>query len=483
MNLAPTPDHSLRQNLAHVGLALSLGASASIWWGEEPSKLASLICAFSVGLIGVCLIGCFSRRNPQLDPQIWLWAFALRMLVATLLVGAFWFEPDLSHRQSNLQPDGMGFDPVRWDEMSEQLALDGIFQSSKEVYRYGKEGIVYYTAGIYSIFGVSCIYVAWVNTLISMATLLLLSSWISENFPFRSRCNLMAMGLFIPEYLWFGSLVLKEAHNGLLFALFLTCFGKLVSRRLIAASSLLWIVGLVLTIAGIFVFQRAHIVTVMVFAVLAAIVSARPGRRLVVFLVAVLALSIVWAAESLLVSDSVLVASENEHALSGLVRPYGGFVSNDSSSINSMLSGVSVFERILFAIPRALAMSVTPFPRLGLWELWSDLESKWMAMGQTASRLSVIIYLALLPALLAGIIGCAVMPALRPARLLATMYVVFLLAISNGVLMLQERWRSTLWPFWLALVIVGWPYRKKYRWTLPLMVLAGVSLFWLIKTV
>jgi hypothetical protein len=115
--------------------------------------------------------------------------------------------------------------------------------------------------------------------------------------------------------------------------------------------------------------------------------------------------------------------------------------------------------------------------------LWSDLESKWMAMGQTASRLSVITYLALLPALLAGIIGCAVMPALRPARLLATMYVVCLLAISNGVLMLQERWRSTLWPFWLALVIVGWPYRKKYRWTLPLMVLAGVSLFWLIKTV
>jgi hypothetical protein len=292
----------------------------------------------------------------------------------------------------------------------------------------------------------------------------------------------MAIGLFVPEYLWYGSLVLKEVHNGFLFALFFVCFSKLASRGLAATSARVWIGGLFLAIAGISVFQRAHVVTMMIFAVVGAMVAAKPGARNWVIIAAALSLGVVLAAEFLLVSDWALVASENAYVVAGVVSPDDQFVSSDSSSINALLSGGTMASRLLFAVPRALIMMVTPFPRLGLWELGAELNGKWFAAGQAATRLSVIMFLASLPAFFAGSIGCIVMPALRPARLLAIVYGICILAISNGVLMFQERWRSTLWPFWLALVILGWPYRKKFQWILFVVPFA-VVLFLFVKEV
>lgn len=474
--------HRLPGASGMVALFASSLLSALFWWGEEESKFWSVGCSMSVAAIAVAMVRLAQRRNSVKDADLWFSLIGVRILAATLLVGAFWYEPDLSHRHSVMQPDLLGFDPVRWDEMGEQFANDGLLKGEKAIHRFGKEGLIYYTAGIYTIFGVSCVYIAWFNVVIATATLLLLAHWLRARFGTSGRWDLMAWGLLVPEYLWYGSLVLKEVHNGFLFVLFLVCFTGLLARTSAMRSRLMWITGMLIALLGIAVFHRAHIVTMVVFALAAIAGASGAGNRARAFLLFCGAIAFVAALEFRMAStDTDLVSSENDSVADSVFKASEEAASDNS--INTMLIGGSFGEKLLFTVPRTVFLAVTPFPRLEVWSPWTTLDSDWLAMCQTASRLSVILLLILLPALVAVGARAFTDPAMRIARLPVFMYVIGLVAIANGAMMFHERWRSSLWPIWLALILIGWPDRRAFYWTLPACAAGGAIVFLALKTI
>ena len=453
--------------------------SALIWWGEQPSTLATLACALCVCGIAVWVVRFAKKHNACADSNLWLRLIGIRLLLATILIGFFWYEPDLSHRTSSMQSDGLGFDPVRWDEMGEQLAIDGILGSSQTIYRYGKEGLIYYIASIYSIFGVGCVYVAWFNALIAVATLLLLTYWLREHFGSQRRWDLMAYGLFIPESLWYGSLALKEVHNGFLFVLFMVSYDRLFSNASTKTAKQQWLIFMCLAVVGIFIFQRIHFVTMGGFALLACCLHFRSKRSLSPILVIGLIFDCVLVFERFVSSDVELILRENEQVGSAVLRGSDMFATEDS--INTMLIGNTIMQKALFCIPRTVMFAVTPFPRLEIWSYWGIKENDWQSLGSTATRISIILLLWLSPALVATSVKSFTNTVVSVARIPLAMYVACLFAMANGVMMFQERWRSSVWPIWLALILLGWPYRKEYYWIVPVAVTAGAVLFMLLK--
>jgi len=478
MNYFKTSTHNGR-GASWVFLFVCGGLSALIWWGEESNKFSTLACALCVCGIAGWIVQFAHRHNACADKNLWLRMIGIRILLATILIGLFWYKSDLSHKSSSMQIDGIGFDPVRWDEMGEQLAKQGIFGSSKDVYRYGKEGLIYYIASIYSIFGASCVYVAWFNALIAVATLLLLTYWIRKHFGSQSRWDLMAYGLFIPESLWYGSLILKEVHNGFFFVLFMVCYERLFLNASIIKSKKKWIIYIILAIIGLFIFQRMHFVTMIGFVVFINIMFVRSKGSISKKFIIGLIFGCILASEHLFTSNAELISNENVQIQDAVLQGSDMFATDNS--INTILIGKDILQKAIFSIPRTIFLQVTPFPRLEIWSYWGSADD-WLAMGNTASRLSVILLLILSPALVAISVKAFTNSEASLARVPLSMYVACMFAMANGVMMFHERWRSSLWPIWLALVLIGWPYRKKFNWIISVVPTGGLLLFYLLKS-
>jgi hypothetical protein len=141
--------------------------------------------------------------------------------------------------------------------------------------------------------------------------------------------------------------------------------------------------------------------------------------------------------------------------------------------VNAMLTPSTGWQRVLFAVPRAVALVVMPFPRFDVWSYW-DLSGGWRAASRVSSQLTMVMALLLVPFWVEGLRkGLRAAPELRMAFLAPFGYfVVGMIGAANGTMMLHERWRTSMWPIALLCAVVGGRSSVRY---LPLAALIAVS--------
>jgi hypothetical protein len=457
---------------ASTWFALLVLLSFAMWGGEEPSRLHTLGCLLTVSVLAIACISYAARKQVIVRSDVWLLIFGVRLLLATVVITAIWFQPDMSHRTYTIN----SFDPVRWDAWGEMLML-GDFPWSLGL---PDTGLIYYIATIYRLFGVSCIYIAWFNCLLELITLLLVSGLLKEAFGRSRRWDWMALGMFIPELIWFDSLALREVHCSFFLALAIFGIFRIVRNHKRKFAYLI----VALSYLGMILMRPKTVIIFALLLVACAFLGPRKKFKkapmlLPLFLImAVLFISLEPYVTNLSHGTSIVESVSLEQTISegNLENQY------EANSINFMLIPQNIFQRILFIFPRMVCLAIAPFPNFQyLWSGWTTPTLPWQAAGYTAGASTMLLFLFLGPSLVAGITNAMVRQDYRNTLWLIIPAAIYLAAVANAELTFHERWRSAIWPFWLAIVILGWPYRRRYYTLCLSMASLGLLAYYILK--
>ncbi len=462
------------------GLILLINISfltSLIWFGEEPAKTSSIFAILTVTLLAAFFIHYAWRHHIITNSNIWLTVFGIRLLIATLIILAFWYSPDLSHRN----PD-YGFDPARWDAWGAGLAQGDVPWLSS-LYPPNSYGMIYYIGGIYRIFGVSCIYITWFNAVIALATLLLISYLLTSLYGIEKRWDWVCLGLLIPDSLWFESLALREVHTAFFLVITICGVYDILSKGKFIRGFLMFCIGYL----GFLAFRAKLAIFPLIFILFYYFITKGNLQRktkyiYLIFLLLLLPLAIFIEPliEEFFGNYSYILSGDYGRLL--LKGGTGGHTF-EAQSINTLFVPSNIYERVLFLVPRTILNMFSPFPKINLlWAGWFDPDIvTWHAAYWTCNTLSMIIMISFLPPLLASFYNAIVLKGSSNLIWFVFPYIIFLIAISNGELAIGERWRTASFPFWVAIVILGMPYKQRFKSSQYIIIVSGILVYVLLK--
>lgn len=381
-----------------------------------------------------------------------LQTFWLIKLGATLSLLYFGWIPQLDPAMS----PAWGYDPQRYFYDAYDLIENGWNPLVSSNY----QGVLFYYAGLFYVFGHNPVIPALVNAFVTLLVTLYLIRLAYEFKVTRGpRDWCIAWLLLIPEVLWYDSITSRET-----LAAALILFAMLPAGRYIVRSAKVSLVTTIIIVGGALGGILA-VRTTMAFAVVGAIavmaLMLRSQRKMgalgklpMLVLVVALLLAGPWVQEAL--GGYVLNYARLLQGLQSFEDNVAAVSEWSENSLGLLLSPDTPWEAFVFTPPRMILYLAAPLPNIGV-TAHALAAGSWSAWQQLMTVASSVLNLVAIPFLLAGLEFAWVRRRAQPGPLV--LYIAFwitFVAIGGGNVIIHERYRIMMTPLLFACAWFGY---------------------------
>lgn len=490
----------LARALRVAGYFAWLAVLTLCWVYEQPSIARTFLVLAVVFALGFAAISAAARNGFILSRRKWLFAFSLKMTLTLLITSLFWVAP-LGQEHLRDAFGGGVQDSNIYDYNGKLLAEAGLMGPDPGLQGVWLDyGIVRYIAIIYSLFGVSVLYVAAFNALASLCGILCLAGTLAVLGPeHREQWQSIRFAMLLPFASYYDATPAKEAPTNLLFylALFL-CSLMLIGDRKGFNIKL----GFALTCVLLAIF-RLNVFFFVGLSTFCALLMSRTNWKkmllitfgfLVGFVVLVsVALHIVLpGADSSLqgLSDAFLNVSARMAMAQDALSAKEGSASPLVSYVGRIVIPHNVVDFLTLAPLRALIWTYLPFPLV--FPAWKDISSlpalistdyfSYISVTETlCAKLSTITLIVLTPGVFA-VFRNRLWKKNPQILFLVFAFLITTLLISNLQVFETRRYRVLVEPMFVALSLWGYAYGNPMRfarWIWPLF-FAPAFIVWLV---
>jgi len=464
----PTWDLRIRERSAFFGSALA-GALpvltlVLLWPYEEPSKLTSLGVAALVYLLGVLMLNGAQRLGIITDRGTWVRVFALKLALSCLITQYLWVAP-LEPNFLRVAQQNLGLQDANiYDYLAARIAEEGFTGNVHLLwFTWLSFGIVGYLSLIYSVFGVSVLYVSLFNSLLCLAGVLCLTGTLGLLDGSKShQWQALRFAMVLPFGSYYDSNPSKEPLTQALFYCGLLFIARLLVRRGRPATNLAALVVALALLATV----RLNVALLLLSAnVIFSLRHLDPGKLIILVLVGIVSVSaaMFWISPEAdsLASELFDLSRRFDYAESNLLQRTATGDTPLKLAVGRALSPSTPTDLVLLAPVRLAIWLFLPYPevvpefaklaampemlvydRLGYFRFATELPA----------QLSAILVIILFPYVLAG---------LRAAGqgwrswFLAVNLLVPALVISNLMFIMGRRYRTLLEPLLVAVALWG----------------------------
>jgi hypothetical protein len=436
---------------------------ALAWGGEEPGKIQTIIAVFTVFILAILIIGYAKNKGIITSKKLWIFIFLIKLTLTVIILQYLWIPAFTPHRATGT------FDPIVFDYYGKLLA-EGNFNVNLIYQVYNYVGQIYYIGIIYWLFGVSTFYVGIFNALFSLVTFLAITAILVGCSGNKKGWYLMGLGMLFPELLYYDAIPGKEVISTCMVALSILFIYKFLVNK--DAKYLLFL----LLSLGVLTSVRA-VMSIVVIAIGTIWIIVKYKHKLkLIFLYGTIAVFVLLFLFPLIIKyTGGTPATVGTFLDLPQTAEYGIRITPGEKSLNVMFTTSDHIKATIFAPVRTIFCLVAPFPRLSID--WTEIS--WLS---NFTRISVWIILLCLPIIIAATFQkrCRKSP---PWFYVVFTYWILLLLISNGALIIHERYRVMADPFFVGSLLVGIKYGNPKKFILPsfILIILGYLAYYILK--
>ncbi len=417
---------------------------------KNPDSLIS-----TLGLLWIVVIGAVYKilSLKSVDTQkvlnyiVFFWG--IKILFSFILLEFGWI-PDLYNENS----DSWGYDPQRFFLYSKNLVTNNWVITDYLNY----QGITFFYAGIFYLFGANPFIPALINSIISLLISLKLIDFL-KYFKIKFNVTIFAfLFLLFPEAVWFDILTSREMLLASLLTLIVLEFLNIIFSK----TYINYWKAIIYIISGIFfisVLRMTVIIPVFLFFIILLLTTSSPNKiGFIKFILFSIIIAIPFVApifnsylggfntDYLELLETTTKSSENV--------AQGFEFSNNSIAVLLMPNGL--LESILFLPLRMILYLISPLPALNfsISSLYNGSYYAWQNMVVCiSSGLNIILF----PFSLAGFWdSIRNRNSNRVVYALHLAFFIILISIAGGNLIIHERYRIMAYPFMIVSSLIGY---------------------------
>ena len=438
---------------------------ALLWSNEEPSKLNTLLAAWSsYGIVALVLFKA-TRSGTILQPEKWIRVYFIQTLLV-LVACEVWL------RGSIPRAEGFYTDQVRYDYWAAVLSQSGMRRGVIAGQNYA--GVIWYAGFIYWIFGISKFYVALFNGALIFTTCVLFTSVMKNIEGNAVRWQFLRFGCILPDFIIHCGTVAKEPLST-----FVAAVGVwIIARAVVREKPTLKIV--LPLFAAILVGLAVRAVTSAIIIVVASIWLWKywDKRRRIVVVALLCTLVVAGYFATNYVMDLMGSAQKDwPKTFSNLIDPesrkYEEIDYSARSSWNVITETAPIYLMPIVAPVKGFFMMIGPMPiwDLPITEILDNIGSKtkveWYNHFEVlCEKLTAWLFVFSTPFLLAALFDVY----RRNRRIwITTCFTFIVLIVITGFLVrgvIVPRYRLVYLPFWLITCGAGFYYGRPRRYVL-----------------
>lgn len=469
-------------------------ALGSLWELEEPSTFATMGVMVITYAAGLALIRWAHRSGVVASEWAWVSAWVVKITLVFLMAKYFWALPLGPDRLRTFHQGDAFQDANVYDYDGLQLALKGFWIDPSELSNIWQSfGVVRYIAVIYQVFGVSTLYVAMGNVLVSLAGFLALTGLLTLCDPKAREWEWMRFGLLLPLLMYYDATPSKEPLTYAFFYLSLYGLCRVIVEGKSVSPGVWWGWGASLS-ALLLIRPNAVFLLMLIGPTIAFWRFRRRIRPRMVM--GALAIAFVGIMVAMRVSEFVAVNLSMDRRLAQyeeMLEKHGGHIESNplKAAVVKVLMPKSLAGLVGWAPVRTAVWLFTPYPLVELgerdWHLF--LHSKTLPpeisiafTSDLMARLGIWVFIGLSCAMAAGLFqrSCRASP---PYPMLLASFSVTALVLGNSLIIMNRRYRVLVEPLMLAFALIGFRYGTPIRsfWWVPLVAVAGVLVVGLVR--
>ena len=463
-----------------------------LWRYEEPGKAVSLAVTalvYSLGVLAISVaqrLGIVSRRAP------WILVFALKLALCWFITQYLWVAPlepnflRVPYQNAGLQ------DANIYDYVAARIAEEGLTGNVQLLwFTWLSFGVIGYLSLIYSLFGVSVLYVSLFNALLSLVGVLCLTGAMTVLAGSNRRWQLLRFAMLLPFGSYYDATPSKEPLTHALFYCGLFLIARLLARKGRPAANITVLVGALLLLATV----RLNVAVLLLLSNLVLFWRRLDPVKLVLLSVAgvmtlVTALVLVSPEPEALASDMFNLGRQLDNAQMVFLQRSATGDTPLKLAVGAALTPRTVVDLALLAPVRLAIWMFLPYPEIipDFAKLASmpemlvfDRLGYFRFATELPAQLSAVLMILLIPNVLAG---------LRAAGMgwrnwfLASNLLIPALIISNLMFIMGRRYRALLEPLVVAIAIWGLQYGRprRLRYVLYSAFAAGLAVLLIYRT-
>ncbi len=422
--------------IALAGLLLCLGGiSILISAYNEMERLIFLNAL--VAIMGLIL--CRSLQVKLEDPKLailgYFWIIKLAMTHFLIHVG--WI-PDLIPFERDYI---IGYDPMRYYYQAKALIENNWIPELGSNY----QGILYYYAGIFYMFGHNPFGPALINSFVTLCGILFL---IKVGYEIREKVGprdwTLSFVLLFPEIIWFDVLTSRETFSAVFILVAMIASGRYIGKT-VEVSLVKTVLTVCLSILIIAIVRTSMVIPTVISMVVMAIMLRSSGSSKTLPKVVLLCLALV-----LLFAGPTLQTLTGGYELDYL-KLLGQVVSFQENaamhqewsdqSIGLLLAPESAWQGMIFTLPRMVLYLIAPLPKIipTVSDFFQGSMSAWQWLMVASSSL---INIGMVPYVLSGLIHAFKNRYRNAGPLIFHIsYWVTFIAVAGGNIIIHERYR------------------------------------------
>jgi len=454
-----------------LGGALPVLALPLLWRYEEPSKVVSLAVTALVYLLAVMLLNLAQRAGIVSERAPWIRVFACKLVLSFLVTSFLWVAP-LEPNFLRVSQQNLGLQDANiYDHLAVRIAEEGLAGNVQLLwYTWLSVGVTGYLSLIYSLFGISILYVSLFNALLSLAGILSLAGALTALDAPRRRWQVLRFAMLLPFGSYYDGTPAKEPLTHALFYAGLYFIARLLVCKGAPAANILWLAVVLALLATV----RLNVAVLLLAGNLLFLLRRLEPVRLVILgtagmltLVAVL----IWTSP-----NPEALASEMFNLGRRLDNTQMLFTQRVSSgdtvlklAVGEVLTPRSVVDLVLLSPLRVGVWLFLPYPHLipdfarlaAMPEMLNyDRLGYFRFATELPAQLSAILMIVLFPYVLAGLRAAG--KGWRNWFLTANLLIPALL-IGNLMFIMGRRYRILLEPLLVAIALWGMQYGRSGR--------------------
>lgn len=468
------------------------------WRLEQPSLAITLAVYAIVVVVGAGCIQLASVLSLIEGKSTWLAAFILKLTASFFTLKYFWVLP-LGPNLRSVPPAAVT-DSNLYDLEAKLLATATHFGAQHGLGLWLDYGILHYAATIYRIFGVSDLYIADFNAVLSLVGMIALTGTLK--ILWQEKASLwqgLKWAMFMPQVLFYEAIPAKEPLTNAAFYLAIYFLVRLTFAHKRKSTSL---VGLVVC-SAVLGAVRLNVLFLLITAFLAfiALTRQKPKTKVLTLGSLILLLALSWPLAGLVMGGQASSVTQifdlSTYFTLAQTRIADRLAAQDMDPVGAKFVEAflphNIFEYIAYSPLKTAVWLYSPYPLVipdvhemtEMPELMGLDYHRYIGdVTQYAGIGSAIILIVCTPFFLTLLAD----PACRKdprTKLLLTVFLVAGAIIASTQIIEYRRYRVLLEPMAIALALWGYAYRPRPPWRIPVLSVFGLGLvgFVLIKAI
>ncbi len=444
---------------------------ALIWTNEEPSKLNTLLAAWSAyGIVAFAMLQGIKARTIT-NPSKWIRIYFIQSLFLLLVCDFVWLRGTIA------RTSGSFFDPVRFDYIAARLAYSGL--DPRAVALTNHTGTIWYAGFIYWIFGISKFYVVLFNGSFAFVTWILFASTMTEIEGNPRRWQWLRFGALLPDFILYFANITKGPLSAFIIALGIWLIARSTRQKKFFNKSIMLLIPVLML--GLTIRTATSLIVLIVTFIWLWQYSGRQRKTKLIVLFVVILVSGQLVTSSLMkftggmdfnyISNlSVLVDPDQRHRVS---------LDYQASSWNAITESLPAYLMPVGVFIKGLFMMIAPLPiNFHLALVFEDVifsaNYGSIVVQQFFQKTNALLFLLSFPLLMTSLFD--VYRSNRRLWLMFSITFVILIGFMGFSVfgMIEPRYRAMLLPFWLVVCGIGYYYGKPKRYIMPT---AGILAF------